>query len=51
MKIEMKKTAIAVSASNHPALDILSLAAVSVKPSYRFMFEDITRQPVHAQGR
>ena len=38
----MRRTALAVSTSNHPVLDIMALATSSWKPMYSFQFEDIT---------
>ena len=38
----MQRTALAVSTSNHPVLDILALATSSWKPMYSFQSEDIT---------
>ena len=38
----MQRTALAVSTSNHPVLDITALATSSWKPMYSFQSEDIT---------
>ena len=38
----MQRTALAVSTSNHPVLDIMALATSSWKPMYSFQSEDIT---------
>ena len=38
----MQRTALSVSTSNHPVLDIMALATSSWKPMYSFASEDIT---------
>ena len=38
----MQRTALAVSTSNHPVLDIMALATSCWKPMYSFQSEDIT---------
>jgi hypothetical protein len=38
----MQRTALAVSTSNHPVLDIMALATSSWKPMYSFQSEDRT---------
>ena len=38
----MQRTALAVSTSNHPVLDIMALATSSWKPMYSFQSEEIT---------
>ena len=47
----MQRTALAVSTSNHPVLDIMALATSSWKPMYSFQSEDITCPACHGKHR